>query len=155
MRLTADYPPVWLALALALTWGIGALWPLGIPYGSWLGGALALAGLALMIAAALRMAARRTTIIPHLKPSALVTDGPFALTRNPIYLGDALVLLGVMLWGQALLALPLLPAFVWIITRRFILPEEGRLRAAFGAEFDTWAARTPRWIGYRSISSGQ
>jgi protein-S-isoprenylcysteine O-methyltransferase Ste14 len=54
-----------------------------------------------------------------------------------------------------LLALPLLPAFVWIITRRFILPEEARLRAAFGAEFDRWAARTPRWIGYRSISKGQ
>lgn len=147
MRLTADYPPVWLALALVFTWGIGTIWPLGIPFGGWLGGALVLAGLALMLAAAQRMTARRTTIIPHLKPSALVTDGPFALTRNPIYLGDALVLLGVMLWVQALLALPLLPAFVWIITRRFILPEEGRLRAAFGSDFDAWAARTPRWIG--------
>ena len=146
MRLTADYPPVWLALALGLTWGAGALWPVAVPLGAWFGGALALAGLALLLAAAQRMAAHRTTIIPHQGPSALVTDGPFALTRNPIYLGDALILLGAMLGWGAPWALPLLPAFVWIITRRFILPEEGRLRAAFGPDFDSWAARTPRWI---------
>lgn len=155
MRLTADYPPVWLALALVLTWGLGTLWPLGLPGGVWLGGALALAGLGLMLAAAQRMAAHRTTIIPHRSASALVTDGPFALTRNPIYLGDALILLGAILGWQALWALPLLPALVWILTRRFILPEEARLRATFGPAFENWAARTPRWIGYRSISKGQ
>lgn len=146
MRLTLDYPPLWLALALALTWGTGALWPLAIPYGAWAGVALAVAGVALMLAAAWRMAAHRTTLLPHLNPSALVTDGPFALTRNPIYLGDALILLGAILGWGALWALPLLPAFVWIVTRRFILPEEARLRAAFGEAFESWAARTPRWI---------
>lgn len=146
MRLTLDYPPLWLALALALAWGAGVLWPLPVPHAHWPGATLVAAGLLLMLAAAARMAARRTTIIPHLNPSALVTDGPFALTRNPIYLGDAMVLLGAILWWGALWALPLLPAFVWIITRRFIRPEESRLRAAFGPEFDRWAARTPRWL---------
>lgn len=155
MRLTADYPPIWLAAALALSWGSGWLWPLGVPGGQAVGAALLLGGLALMLAAAVQMALHRTTIIPHRQPSALVTRGVFALTRNPIYLGDAAVLLGAILWWRALLALPLLPAFVWIITRRFILPEEARLRRGFGPTFETWAARTPRWLGYRSITSGQ
>lgn len=149
MRLTADYPPVWLALALALSWVVGWLWPLGLPWGEFAGGVLVVAGLGLMLAAAARMTARRTTIIPHRQPSTLVCDGAFALTRNPIYLGDALVLLGAMLWWQALFALPVLAGFVWIITRRFILPEEACLRATFGSAFTLWAARTPRWIGRR------
>lgn len=148
MRLTADYPPVWLAAALALTAVTGWLWPLAVPGGRLPGGALVLLGLALMLAAAVQMARHRTTIIPHRQPSALVTGGVFALTRNPIYLGDAMVLLGALLWWHALLALPLLPAFVWLITHRFILPEEARLRSGFGAAFETWAARTPRWIGW-------
>lgn len=116
--------------------------------GLWLGGALVVAGLALMLAAAAQMIAHRTTVIPRRQPSSLVTGGVFAFTRNPIYLGDALVLAGAILWWDALLALPLLPAFVVLITRRFILGEEARLRAGFGEAFTAWAARTPRWIGW-------
>jgi len=147
MRLTADYPPVWLAGGIAAAWGLAQAVPGGF------GGALRLpgwalvgAGLALMLAAVIEMGRARTTVVPHEAPSALVTGGVFRVTRNPIYLGDALVLTGAILIWNVAAALPLVPLFVWIITVRFIRGEEARLRAAFGADFDAWAARVRRWI---------
>jgi protein-S-isoprenylcysteine O-methyltransferase Ste14 len=79
----------------------------------------------------------------------MVTTGVFAWSRNPIYLADALMLLGAILWLDAVLALPLVAVFVWLIQTRFIRDEEARLTLAFGPEFDLWAARTRRWFGRR------
>lgn len=149
MRKWIDLPPLWLALTLLIAWGISRVVP-GLGFGGawagWAGVALVGAGLLLMGLAAATMMAARTTVIPHRDPSALVTGGVFRLSRNPIYLGDALVLAGFILRWDAVPALVLVPVFVWLIDRRFIRAEEARLRAAFGAEFETWAARTRRWI---------
>ena len=111
-----------------------------------IGAALVLAGLGLMLAAVAAMARARTTVIPHRAPSAQVTGGVFAWSRNPIYLGDVLILTGAILWLDAALALPLVAAFAWLIQRRFILPEEARLKAGFGAAYADWSARVRRWI---------
>jgi protein-S-isoprenylcysteine O-methyltransferase Ste14 len=88
----------------------------------------------------------RTTIVPRETPAALVTGGIFRFSRNPIYLGDALVLAGVVLWWDVPLAAPLVLLFILVIQTRFILAEEAVLRATFGPAFDAWAARTRRWI---------
>jgi protein-S-isoprenylcysteine O-methyltransferase Ste14 len=143
-----DLPPVWLALFAALGWGQATWWPLGSfgAAGDWLGGALVVAGLALAVAAAVEFRRARTTIVPHGEPSAIVTSGVYRLSRNPIYLGDALILAGLGLRWDSVLALGLVPVFVGVISARFILPEEGRLRARFGAEFDAWAGRVGRWV---------
>jgi protein-S-isoprenylcysteine O-methyltransferase Ste14 len=93
------------------------------------------------------MALARTTVIPRRDPSALVTGGVFGWSRNPIYLADAIVLTGAVLWLDAVLALPLVAVFVWLIQTRFIRDEEARLTLAFGPEFDLWAARVRRWVG--------
>ena len=143
-----DYPPVWLAGFLLLALAIGYALPAG-GFGAWarvMGPALVGAGFALMALAAFAMLRHRTTIVPHRDPQALVTDGVFSFSRNPIYLGDALVLAGVILRLDAVLALPLIPLFVWVLRRRFIDPEEARLRAAFGDEFDAYTQRTRRWL---------
>ncbi|MBL9061565.1 MAG: isoprenylcysteine carboxylmethyltransferase family protein [Tabrizicola sp.] len=100
-----------------------------------------------MGAAVVQMSLARTTVIPRRSPSALVTSGLFSLSRNPIYLGDGLILTGAILWLDAVLALPLLFSFVWLIQTRFIRDEETRLTEAFGPEFDLWAAHTRRWVG--------
>lgn len=142
-----DLPPLWLALALLCAWAVGAAVPVAVPGGAVAGVGLAGLGAALMAAAVVQMTLARTTVIPRRNPSALVTGGVFAFSRNPIYLGDALILGGAILGWDAILALPLLPAFVVLIDRRFIRDEEARLRAGFGAEFDLWAARTGRWVG--------
>lgn len=144
---TLDYPPVWLAGFAALAWALGAL-PLRLfePSGDTVGAVLVGGGIVLMIAAAAQMVLARTTIIPHRKPGALVTGGLFRLSRNPIYLADALVLAGVIVLRDAPLAVPLLPLFMAVIQKRFIHPEEARLAAAFGPDFAAYAGRTRRWL---------
>jgi len=143
-----DIPPGWLALHIGAAWVLSLISPavfgaLGRAFGPGLVGLGAL----VMGAAVLQMVRARTTVIPRRNPTALVTDGLFSLSRNPIYLADAIILAGAILWLDAVLALPLLFSFVWLIQTRFIRDEETRLTAAFGPEFDLWAARTRRWLG--------
>lgn len=141
-----DFPPVWLAGFAAIGGVIGRLAPFELAFNSILGAGLILVGLGLMLVAVAQMVLARTTVIPHRDPSALVMGGVFALSRNPIYLADALVLTGLYLHWDALVALPLVAVFMAIITRRFIRPEEARLAAMFSEIYDDYRARTRRWI---------
>lgn len=148
MKAWIDLPPVWLAGFLALTVALDVIvpWKLFGPNAGAVGLALAGLGLTAMVAAVAQMAAHRTTVIPRRDPARLVTGGVFRISRNPIYLGDALVLAGAILWWDVPLAAPLLPVFMLVIQHRFILGEEARLRAGFGAEYAAWSARTRRWL---------
>jgi protein-S-isoprenylcysteine O-methyltransferase Ste14 len=142
-----DLPPLWLIAFGGFGWWLDGIVPLSFPWGlSDLGPVLLGAGATLFGLGGVQMLLSRTTVIPRRDPRALVTGGVFRLTRNPIYLGDAALLSGAILWWDAPAALPLVPAFVWIITRRFIRDEEARLRAAFGTAFDDWATRVRRWL---------
>jgi protein-S-isoprenylcysteine O-methyltransferase Ste14 len=144
-----DLPPVWLAVFLALAWIQARNLPLGPPGGAvtdLAGGLLVGAGVLAMIFAVLELRRARTTVIPHLAPDALVTTGIFARSRNPIYVGDALVLAGLCLRWEAWPSLVLVPLFLWLLTDRFVLAEEARLRAAFGSQFDAYAAQVRRWL---------
>ena len=145
-----DIPPVWLLLALAITWQISVLQPQGLaishPVLDLLGGLLVGAGLVLMLLAVAEMRRRKTTVIPHLEADALVTTGVFSRSRNPIYVGDTLILAGCILRWDAVLALVLVPCFVWIIEKRFVIPEENMLRRKFRADFARYIQKTRRWI---------
>ena len=143
-----DIPPVWLAGHLALAWWIGSWSDLSLagPVTEFLGGLCVGGGLVLMILAVIEMRRWKTTPIPHRQPSHLVQSGIFRRSRNPFYLGDALILTGLILYWDAPLALPLVPIFVRIIEQRFILPEEDRLRRAFRVEFFRYTQKTRRWI---------
>ncbi len=142
-----DLPPVWLIAFGGLGWLLDGLVDLSFPWGmSNLGPVLLGAGATLFSLGGLQMLRARTTVIPRRNPAALVTGGVFRLTRNPIYLGDTALLAGAILWWDAPEALPLIPAFIGLIARRFIRDEEARLRAAFGGAFDDWAARVRRWL---------
>jgi protein-S-isoprenylcysteine O-methyltransferase Ste14 len=143
-----DIPPSWLALHIGAAWVLSLISPSvfgGI--GRVAGQGLVVLGALIMVAAVAQMALARTTVIPRRDPSVLVTTGVFSLSRNPIYLADAIILTGAVLWLDAALALPLLFSFAWLIQIRFIRDEEIRLTQAFGPEFDLWAARTRRWFG--------
>jgi len=149
MRLTADYPPVWLAAFAALAWAQARLFPVGPPPPGWVvaaGWGMVAAGLILMAAAAREFARLRTTIVPHRAPAALVTGGVYRLSRNPIYLGDLAILAGLALVWGAWPALLLVPLLGRVLARRFIRPEEARLAAAFPAAFAAWAGRVRRWV---------
>lgn len=148
MRLLFDWPPVWTGLFLALIWGLSRALPMAVfgVAGDVGGGMLVLSGLALMALAVWEMGRVRTTIIPRRAASRLVTSGVFRFSRNPIYLGDALVLMGACLILDSLLGLILLPAFVWVINTRFIEGEEAHLQQAFGADFMAWSGQVRRWL---------
>jgi len=143
-----DVPPVWLLATLVIAWLIADASE-DLRLGAWAGLAgwiLLVAGVAMVLAATLEFRKARTTIVPHEAPSALITSGVYRYTRNPIYLGDALILVGLILIWDAPLALLTVPVFAFVIQRRFILPEERRLRDGFPSAWEAWSAATRRWI---------
>jgi protein-S-isoprenylcysteine O-methyltransferase Ste14 len=90
----------------------------------------------------------RTTANP-MKPSStsfLVTSGIYRFTRNPMYLGMLLLLVGWALYLANVLALLFLPAFILYMNRFQIEPEERALTARFGQEYLEYASRVRRWV---------
>ncbi len=148
-RQMLDLPPLWLAALLVVVWMQTRLLPdWTVPGGlaRIMGGVLVLAGLALMVWAIGAFRHHRTSVVPHQTPAALITTGPFAISRNPIYLGDVMVLCGAILWWGAWPSILVIPLFVWILRRRFIAPEEARMKQNFGPEFEAYAQKTRRWL---------
>jgi protein-S-isoprenylcysteine O-methyltransferase Ste14 len=146
-----DLPPVWLLGFLGLAWAQARYLPLGLSFGGGLmpkllGALLVAGGVVLMALATVELLRHRTTVIPHREADVLVQSGIFAHTRNPIYLGDAMVLGGAILYWGAVVSLVLLPIFVWWVGRHFILPEEQRLGEKFRAEFARYRQKTRRWV---------
>ncbi len=143
-----DYPPVWLLAFMALAWGSAKL-GLEMDLPAWVGLSgrlLILFGISLMVLAAFAMWRHRTTLVPHRVPAAIVTNGVYKFTRNPIYLGDAFTLAGFSLLCGNLAGVALVPVFMAVIRRRFIAEEENWLRTKFHEEFQTWAESTRRWL---------
>ena len=88
----------------------------------------------------------RTNIWPHKAADRLITHGPFRFRRNPIYMGEILILLGL---AQATLNFwfaVMAPVFAVAILLLAILPEERHLEARFGEEYLDYKARTRRWF---------
>jgi protein-S-isoprenylcysteine O-methyltransferase Ste14 len=115
----------------------------------WLGALVAILAATMMVSAALQFRRARTTVNP-LKPdtaTSLVTTGVFAYSRNPMYLGLALILAGWAIWLGALTPWLMLPVFTTAITVLQILPEERALANLFGQDFATYRRTTDRWFG--------
>jgi protein-S-isoprenylcysteine O-methyltransferase Ste14 len=91
-------------------------------------------------------ARRRTTIIPNLPATALVVEGPYRWTRNPMYLGLTLLTVGAGLWLNTWWVLILLVAAALAIDRLVIAREEAYLRRRVGADYDAFTSRVRRWI---------
>lgn len=142
-------PPVILAATLAAGFGLGALWPLGLPAPGLarpLGfllvlGAITMAGLAVreMVAAGTNLDVRKPT-------RTIVTSGVFGLSRNPIYLGMVLLCLGVALFAGSLWLLVSTPVFAAVLQYGVIAREEAYLEEKFGADYLRYKARVRRWI---------
>jgi len=108
----------------------------------------ALLGIGIAVAGVAAFRRARTTVNP-LKPesaSELVTGGIYRITRNPMYLGMALVLLGWALFLSAPTSLLGVVAFVAFIDRLQIRPEERAMLALFGESFRAYATRVRRWL---------
>jgi protein-S-isoprenylcysteine O-methyltransferase Ste14 len=142
-------PPVYLLAAIvvmaALDWLVPGSGSLPVPW-RWLGLVPLIGGLLLGGLAASRFRKHQTTIKPGQVSNLLMTDGPYRLTRNPIYVGMVLVLAGVALLLGGLAEWFVLPVFIWLIARNVIPVEESMLEERFGQEYHDYRASVRRWI---------
>jgi len=145
-------PPVVVTLAAALLmWGLTRLAPpleTGVPWRFGVAACLFGAGLAVGLAGVVSIRRARTTVNP-VRPdsaSALVSTGIYGYSRNPMYLGLLLGLLGWAAWLGQLLTLPVLPGFVLYMNRFQIRPEERALRQLFGEQFERYCGQVGRWL---------
>lgn len=145
------WPPVLLAGSIAGAIILGILAPLPWPglndqAAQIIGLGIGASGIVLMAWAAWTLHRARTTIMPHRGADNLVTSGPFTRFRNPIYLADVMIMLGVAeltknIWFVAAAAL-----FAVLVTWLAILPEERHLEARFDDEYRDYKQRSRRWI---------
>ena len=92
---------------------------------------------------------KKDTTVNPMKPNEttkLVTDGFFKITRNPMYLGMLLFLLGLSIFNGLIVGLIFLPLFVGYITYFQIIPEENAMLEIFGEEFTLYMKKVRRWI---------
>ena len=147
---TLILPPAPYALALVGGWWLDRrIHPL-----TWNGGAAsdALGWLFVGIGAALfawtivTFWRHRTTVNPYAGASELCTDGPFRISRNPIYLGDWFLLVGISLLLETWWPLVFAP-LIWLMLRYGVIRhEEAHLEAKFGDAYRSYAARVRRWL---------
>ncbi|MBC52417.1 MAG: protein-S-isoprenylcysteine methyltransferase [Gammaproteobacteria bacterium] len=144
-------PPLIALLCIALMWYIQGFYPLGWLTAAWVlpvAILLALTGIAVASMGAAAFKRAHTTVNP-LHPeqtSHLVTDGIYRYTRNPMYLGMALVLTAIALYLADLSAFLGVALFVRYIGRYQIGPEEDRLLEKFGDSFAAYQNRVRRWL---------
>jgi protein-S-isoprenylcysteine O-methyltransferase Ste14 len=146
-------PPVIALLAGLAMAGLHRWWPLArCLRGAWrdAGFVLMAMGVATGLLAIASFRAADTTHNPldPARATALVQSGPFRYTRNPMYVGLALVLSGWAWWLGTATPWLVLPVFVVLITRLQIAPEERALQALFGEAYAGYRRRVPRWLGW-------
>jgi protein-S-isoprenylcysteine O-methyltransferase Ste14 len=88
----------------------------------------------------------RTPVDPYTPSEAIVTDGPYRLTRNPGYLGMTLTYAGIAIVSSAPWALVPLPIAIAVIDRGVIAREERYLERKFGERYTDYKRRVRRWI---------
>ena len=142
-------PPLIFLAGLGIGFGLEALLPGGSLPGlvRWaLGGLLVLSGLALLATFQLSFTRKGTAVEPWKPTTAIVTAGPYGLTRNPAYLGMALVYVGIAFLADAPWALVPLPLVLLVINNGVIVREERYLERKFGSEYLDYKRTVRRWI---------
>ena len=112
----------------------------------WIGLPIIVIGISINLIAKETVLKSKSTVIPFQKPRLLVRHGPFRYSRNPMYLGMLLVLIGesILLGSLGTLIAPIL--FVLIITLKFIKPEEEMLKNVFENDYINYKKEVRRWI---------
>ena len=145
------WPPVLLAAGFGGGALLGRLYPLPWPgvddlAAQVIGFGLGAAGIALMAWGVLTLYLADTTVLPHKRVDRLVTHGAFRFRRNPIYMGEVLLFLGLaQATGNIWMAI-MAPLFAAAIMALAILPEERHLEARFGDAYLDYKGRTRRWF---------
>jgi protein-S-isoprenylcysteine O-methyltransferase Ste14 len=146
---TIPWPPIIYLAAALLGYGLGRVIPLvslDIAALRAIGAAMIVIAVSIDVMTFLTFRTHRTTILPNKAASHLITSGPFAFSRNPIYLSNTILLAGVGLgFDFAWMVILALPA-AFVTQKLAIEREERHLAEKFGQAWHDYAAKTPRWL---------
>jgi protein-S-isoprenylcysteine O-methyltransferase Ste14 len=113
---------------------------------TWLGTLPLVSGLWVISISAGLFRRSETTLNPFGESAALVQDGLYRYSRNPMYLGMLLILAGAAVWLGHVLPFAALPVFVAVVSRQNIRHEERALEAQFGDAYRAYRQRVRRWF---------
>ncbi len=142
-------PPVYLLAALLLAVALHFLAPVTTiipnPF-SWIGVAIIIIGVLVVVFPAVSFTAADTTIKPFQESSSLVLSGLYRYTRNPMYVGMVIIIVGtdVLLGSLTPFIAPVF--FVLIINKMVISVEEQMLEEAFGDDYRNYKKEVRRWV---------
>jgi len=149
------WPPIIYIAAAIAAYGLSVLVPIPDASRQLLGNAafysglaVSVAGLGLVIWAAAVMKRHKTTILPHQAATHLVSQRPFSFSRNPIYLGDTILLIGLGPIFSNMWFLPAAFLAAFAIHHLVIVREEAHLAAVFEKEWFGYKSAVPRWLGW-------
>ena len=144
-------PPIWMILAGFIMWLV-ARSPFGyrveVPYTAEAGTVLIVIGIVVIALGIAQFNKLQTTVNPLdlTESTRLATAGIYRFSRNPMYLGMALILIGWALHLDSPSNVIVLGAFITIMTQWQIKPEEAALRGIFGEEYEAYCRRVRRWL---------
>ncbi len=149
LPLIVRMPPAPFVVAVVAAGVLAAWGRLRLPFARPLGWALVVVGLALDAWSIATQYRAGTSPVPDGKHTALVTWGPYAWTRNPIYIAHTMVAVGAGLaWTRSAWAI-VTAAGAWFVTNRVTVPaEEAALEELFGTEFGRYRRQVGRWWGH-------
>jgi len=144
-------PPVLLVTSGAVMWFIARsafAFPLAVPYSSAVAVVLGATGVLIGLLAVRQFRLAETTVNPFRpeKSSALVRTGIFGKSRNPMYVGLLVILIGWAVWLGSLSNILVLILFWVVITELQIKPEEAALRTLFGQDYEKYCRQVARWV---------
>ena len=143
------WPPIAIEAPLLVGWLATSTWGDPVDLGEWrvpVGWSLVLS-FVLWNGWSLWLFARHETgLLPGQTTRTIIDDGPFRISRNPLYVGLLVLYLGLGLLAPTFWGLVLFPAAVLLLLWGAIRPEERFLHDRFGAEYDDYARRVRRWL---------
>lgn len=138
---------VFLVLMACVCWALGSPHTIAYPY-NLIGGGILFFGLGISIHHSRLFKREGANIMTFGEPTRFVRSGLYRYSRNPMYLGFVLALLGAAFLYQAALSSFLFVAVFWFITDRwYIRFEEREMLKRFGEEYREYCRQTPRWLG--------
>lgn len=119
---------------------------LQFPYNTTIGIPLLIGGIGLSWRGSSTFSRVKTNIHPFKDPQVLVTSGLYRYSRNPMYLGMLIALIGVWFLLGALSPLIVVLLFYWVLNQWYIPYEEARMKQVFGQAYEQYVRRTGRWF---------
>ena len=149
MKAKSIFPTHYLLIAILLMIALHFLYPMAriIPIPWIVFGLIPLAiGIAINLIADKAFHQANTTVKPFEESASLITEGVFRYTRNPMYLGFVLILIGIALMFGSLSPWIIIPIYAIMMDFIFIRVEEDMLDAKFGPAWFDYKARVRRWF---------